>query len=129
MLFYTWWSIKAFLKRYNLTRNQDDVRKQAGDSKGRSGQGRGNIKCKSPKMREVLSCLRNSKVASMAREEKVRGKMIINEAREIAKGQVTEGPLSPHEQIWVGLGTYGNRLEEFGVVEWRNLTWILEEPL
>lgn len=76
MLFYTWWSVKAFLRRYNLTRNQDDMRKQAGDSKGRSGQGRGNIKCKSPKMREVLACLRNSKVASMAREEKVRGERL-----------------------------------------------------
>lgn len=63
-----------------------------GDSKGRSDQGRGNIKCKSPKMREVLACLMKSKVASMAREETVRGRVIINEAGEIAKGRVWMAP-------------------------------------
>lgn len=55
----------------------------------------------SPKRRTVLACLVSSKVASMAGEGKVRGRVITDEVREIAKRQVMEGPISHDEQVWV----------------------------
>ena len=49
----------------------------------------------------------------MAGEGKVRGRVITDEVREIAKGQVVEGPVSHGEQIWLVLEDVGIHWKSF----------------
>ena len=46
-----------------------------------------------------MACFTNNKVASMAGEEKMRRRAIVDKVREAAKGQVMEDRVSHREQI------------------------------